>query len=44
MEEIHNVYPDARLITDAERQKLSEMMYRAFLEIRILEWKGKTSG
>lgn len=29
-------------MTDDERRKLCEMIYRAFLEIRILGWNGKT--
>lgn len=41
MNEADNVAPAARLITDAERQKLCEMIYRAFLEIRLLGWEEK---
>lgn len=41
MREIHKVFPDARMPTDEERQKLSKMIYDAFLEIRILGWQGK---
>ena len=41
MREIHKIYPDARFLTDEERQMLCEMIYRAFLEIRILGWNGK---
>jgi len=29
-------------ITDAQRKKLGEMMYFAFLEIRLLGWAGKS--
>lgn len=35
------MYSDERVLTDEERRKLCEMMYRAFLEIRILGWNGK---
>jgi hypothetical protein len=43
MREIHKIYPDARLLTDDERQKLCEMIYRALLDIRILGWNGKAA-
>jgi hypothetical protein len=29
------MHPDSKLPTDAQRQKLCEMMYQAFLEIRL---------
>lgn len=43
MREIHKIYPDAKLLTDAERQKLCEMIHLAILEIRILGWNGKAA-
>jgi hypothetical protein len=33
--------PDAKLPTDAQRQKLCEMIHQAFIEIRLLGWDGK---
>lgn len=42
MREIHKVlFPDARMPTDEERQKLTRMIYMTFLEIRVLGWEGK---
>ncbi len=41
MREIHKVFPDARFLTEMERQKLCQMIYRAMLEIRSLGWSGK---
>lgn len=35
------MHTDAKLPTDAQRQKLCEMMYQAFLEIRLLGGSGK---
>lgn len=35
------MHPDAKLPTDAQRQKLSEMMHQAFIEMRLLGWDGK---
>lgn len=43
MREINKFYPDARLLTDKERQRLCEMIHRAMLEIRILGWNGKAA-
>ena len=36
-----NMHPDSKLLTDAQRRKLCEMMYAAFLEIRTLGGSGK---
>lgn len=33
--------PDAKLTTEAQRQKLCEMIQQAFIEIRLLGWGGK---
>ncbi len=41
MREIHKVFPDAKLLSELQRQKLCEMIYRALLEVRILGWGGK---
>ena len=35
------MHPDAKLPTDAQRQKLSEMMHQAFIEMRLLGWSAK---
>ena len=35
------MHSDAKPMTDAQRKKLSEMMYWAFLEIRLLGSGGK---
>jgi hypothetical protein len=35
------MHPDAQPLTDAQRRKLSEMMYWAFLEMRLLGWSNK---
>lgn len=43
MSEDHKIYSDERFLTDDERQKFCEMIYRAFLEIRILGWDGKAA-
>lgn len=32
---------DAKLPTDAQRQKLCEMIQEAFIEMRLLGWNGK---
>ena len=41
MREIHKVFPDAKPLTERQRRKLCEMLYRALLEIRALGWDGK---
>ena len=41
MSDIKKVFSDAKTLTDDERRKLCEMIYRALLEIRILGWNGK---
>ena len=33
--------PDAKPLTDAQRRKLCEMMYHAFVDLRLLGWAGK---
>ena len=32
---------DSKPLTDQQRQRLGQMLYRALLEIRILGWQGK---
>jgi len=39
--EIHEVFPDARSLTERQRQKLCQMLSRAMLEMRLLGWGGK---
>jgi hypothetical protein len=38
---MHKVFPDARPLTERQRQWLCQMIYRALLEMRILGWGGK---
>ena len=38
MREIHKVFPDARPLTERQRQQLCQMIYRALLEARVLGW------
>jgi hypothetical protein len=33
--------PDARLLTEQERQELCKILFNALLEIRMLGWEGK---
>jgi hypothetical protein len=35
------MHPDAKVLTEAQRQKLCEMLYHAFIELRLLGWSGK---
>jgi hypothetical protein len=35
--------PDARLLTERQRQELCKMLFNALLEIRILGWEGKAT-
>jgi hypothetical protein len=35
------MHPDAKLLTDAQREKLCELIYWAFVEVRLLGWGGK---
>ena len=35
-------FPDSRVLTEPERQKLTRMLYYALLEIRALGYEGKT--
>jgi hypothetical protein len=37
------IHDDAKLPTDAQRRNLSNMLYFAFLEIRVLGLKGKSA-
>lgn len=34
--------PETTPLTDAQRRKLCEMMYAAFVEMRMLGWEGKS--
>lgn len=34
---------DAKPLTDAQRRELCQMMYQAFVELRMLGWEGKTA-
>lgn len=36
------MHPDAKVLTDGQRQKLCEMMHYAFIELRLLGWAGKS--
>jgi hypothetical protein len=38
---IHKSFPDAKFLTERQRQKLCEMIYHALLEMRVLGWGGK---
>ena len=42
MREIHKIFPDAKLPTERQRQKLCELIYHALLKIRVLGWSGKS--
>ena len=41
MSKIHKVFPDARPLTDRERQNLCKLVYRVLVQIRNLGWSKK---
>lgn len=41
MRPIHKIFPDAKMPTDLQRERLCRMLFNALIEIRILGWQGK---
>ena len=42
MGDIRDIFPDAKMPTEWQRQKLCEMMCNAFIELRDLGWQDKS--